>query len=54
MEAYTNMKIEMENNEIAVKAAEEAKAAIMKDSLSLILWHVNGMRSNRLNLWLQT
>lgn len=33
MEAYTNIKIEMENNEIAVKAAEEAKAAIMKDPL---------------------
>lgn len=33
MEAYTNIKIEMENNEIAVKAVEEAKAAIMKDML---------------------
>ena len=33
MEAYTNIKIEMENNEIAVKATEKAKAKIMKDKL---------------------
>ena len=32
MEAYTNIKIEMENNEIAIKAAEKAIAVIKKDN----------------------
>lgn len=32
MEAYTNIKIEMENYEIAIKAAEKAIAVIKKDN----------------------